>query len=112
MEQLKKDLYNLRFVLPILFIYFLVTQMIFKTVCIFKIIFHHDCPGCGLTRACLCILTGQFTKSLEYNPSAIFWLISIFLLLIHRYVKRFKYEIFPYVFIVPCIITLVVFLIR
>lgn len=39
--------------------------------CPTKLAFGVPCPGCGLTRACLALFTGQFSESLFYHPLAI-----------------------------------------
>ncbi|MBD0287809.1 MAG: DUF2752 domain-containing protein [Flavisolibacter sp.] len=31
--------------------------------CLFKLIFHRDCPGCGFQRSVLLLLRGEFSKS-------------------------------------------------
>ena len=36
--------------------------------CPVKIIWDVDCPGCGLTRACLCALKLDFKSAFEYHP--------------------------------------------
>lgn len=41
------------------------------TLCLFKSIFHFDCPGCGLTRAFLLIPQGQFRQALELNAASV-----------------------------------------
>lgn len=42
-----------------------------ETLCIFKRFFLFDCPGCGLTRAFLCIPRGHFRDAVSYNAAAI-----------------------------------------
>lgn len=46
------------------------------------------CPGCGMTRAVLCLFTGRLGKSFVYNPTALLWLILILLYLTDRYFFR------------------------
>ena len=47
-----------------------------NTLCIAKMMFGIDCPGCGLTRGIYCVLHFQFQKSLQYNlASPIFMLL-------------------------------------
>lgn len=40
--------------------------------CLFKLLTHLYCPGCGGTRALQYMLTGHFLKSLMANPSVIY----------------------------------------
>ena len=42
-----------------------------ETLCLFKRIFLLDCPGCGLTRAFLCIPRGEWRAAVHYNAAAI-----------------------------------------
>lgn len=35
--------------------------------CLFTLIFHHPCPGCGMTRAFDFLWTGQFRQALAMN---------------------------------------------
>ncbi len=35
--------------------------------CISQLIFHQECPGCGLTRGTMCLLQGEFEKALSFN---------------------------------------------
>jgi len=48
--------------------YFYVANLLFGSVCPSKIIAGLPCPGCGLTRAALLMLTGDFIGSLRMNP--------------------------------------------
>ncbi len=103
---LKKDIYNLRYALIIIFVYCFVMQFFCGTVCPFKAFLNIDCPACGMTRATIYLLTGNFRKSMEYNPTTFFWLISIFSFLIDRYVKKLKIRPFPLLFIISGVITI------
>jgi len=38
--------------------------------CIFTLIFHHPCPGCGMTRAFDLLWMGQFRQALSMNKFA------------------------------------------
>jgi len=38
--------------------------------CLFTLIFHHHCPGCGMTRAFDLLWTGHFRQALAMNPLA------------------------------------------
>lgn len=45
------------------------------------------CPACGCTRAILCLLKGNFLKSIYYNPSIVYFSIIVFLYLIFKFIK-------------------------
>ena len=38
--------------------------------CLFTLVFHRHCPGCGMTRAFDLLWTGHFRQSLAMNPLA------------------------------------------
>ena len=56
------------------------------SICIFKNIFKTDCPGCGLGRGLICILTLNLLKAWGYHKLSI----PIFLVLTHSYFKVIK----------------------
>ena len=55
----------------------------FHVPCLIKKYFHISCPGCGITRAFLCIFQFKFIESFSYNILAfpLFCFLSIALLL-------------------------------
>ncbi len=42
-----------------------------------------ECPGCGMQRAFIALLRGQFADSLHYNPALLPFLITVVMLLFH-----------------------------
>ena len=112
MNKLKNDIIENKIALIVVILYLALMWILFHTLCPFYAIFHFPCPACGLTRACLLILTGRFTKSLGYNPTAIFWIISISCFIIDRYIKPLKIKPFPYMFIITSLVTIIWYFIR
>lgn len=110
MESLKKDLFQFRYGILIAFIYIIVMELVFHMTCPFLAFFNFPCPACGLSRAVICLFTFRFKKSLYYNKSAIFWLITIGLFLIDRYFYSLKLKPFPTLFIITSIVTLIVYI--
>jgi hypothetical protein len=45
-------------------------QAAIPSMCSSKVLFGIDCPGCGLTRACIAISHGQFAKAWKFNPAS------------------------------------------
>ena len=45
--------------------------------CSIKASFGFDCPGCGMQRAFIALLQGDFYLSLKYNPSLIPFLLTV-----------------------------------
>lgn len=109
---LKKDLYNMKIALIIIFLYCFFMQITFHAICPLKAFFNIDCPACGLTRATLCFFTGNFKQAFEYNASFPLWLISIFLFFIDKYIYKIKIKPFPVLFIICSISTIFLFIIK
>ena len=110
-DKIKKDIYNYR--LPILFviIYLTFMQCIFFNMCPIRAIFHVSCPGCGLTHATIYMFTGQFKKAFDENYTVFLWWLLIILFFIDRYIKKLKIKVFPNIFLIVSVITLVRFII-
>ena len=107
MTKLKQDLKICIVPIIIILIYLISMQLIFGYTCPIKLLFHVDCPGCGLTRATISLLKGDILKSLHYNYSCIFWWLTFILFFIDRYIKPLKIKPFPVLFIITCVITIV-----
>ena len=104
---LKKDLLNLRPAIVPIVIYCVIMQVFFGTVCPLKAFVGISCPGCGLTHATFYLFTGRIRESLEANPTCIFWVISIVLFIVDRYIKPLKIKPFPLLFVITSIITII-----
>lgn len=111
-ENIKNDLKNLKIPIIIVAVYCIIMQTVFGTVCPVRALTGYYCPACGLTRAGICLLTFRFKEAMSYNPSIILWVISIFLFLFDRYIKKLKINIFPTFFIVTGIATIIIFICR
>ena len=111
MKQLRNDLFNLRVPIIILFIYWVVMNHIFGTICPLQAFIHLKCLACGLTRASINLYIGHFEKALEYNKTVFLWNGAILLFLFDRYLKKLKIAPFPILFILISIITIIVYLI-
>lgn len=107
MSKLKQDIKEYKIPIILTSIYCIFMQLVFGAMCPFKVFLHVDCPGCGLTRATIALLKGDISKSLHYNYTCIFWLITILLFIIDRYIKPLKIKPFPTLFIITCIITII-----
>ena len=93
MKHLKKifsrilaDLRACRIALLVIILYIVVTQSIFHTTCPMAILTGFPCPGCGLTRSGLWVLTGHFAPAWELNPTIYLWIPLILYGLLFRYV--------------------------
>lgn len=58
--------------------------------CLFKTFFNLDCPGCGLTSACIHLINFEFKEAYDHN-SIIFIIIPLSIILLIKNYKTFKY---------------------
>ena len=56
-------------------IYYFVVRSVFHAFCPLLILTGFPCPGCGTTRAVICIFTGHFVRAWNLNPCAYLWVI-------------------------------------
>lgn len=104
-----KDFYIAIF---LLIIYNIVVRRIFNAFCPQLIFTGFPCAGCGMTRAMVCIMTGQFARGLRLNPAAPLWLLFFVWFFINRYIlgKRSKHT---YMFVgIVAVVTLVIYIYR
>ena len=57
--------------------------------CLWKTLFHFECPGCGLTTAFIKILTLDISGAYDSNP-LIFIVLPVGIIYIYKDVKKFK----------------------
>lgn len=65
----------------------MIMEILFDGVCLSKLLFGMPCPGCGLTRAALLFLKGDFAGSFHMHPMFVFLLPGIILFGYERYYK-------------------------
>lgn len=104
MEKLKEDFYKYWHIILIILLYLIFMQIFFGQVCPFRIFFHTDCPGCGLTHATIYMFKGQFMNAINTNYTVFLWWLLAILFFVDRYIKKLK--ILPNFFIIVCSITL------
>ena len=65
----------------------------FKVFCLFKLLFHHECLGCGMTRAFAALSRFEFRQAYEYNPRIVIiapLFILIWIIMLKQAFKRNK----------------------
>lgn len=87
-KQCKADLFRYRIFLLSAFVYLLCTQLIFHKICPIAIITGFPCPGCGITRAFLLLLTGHPALAWKMNPCIYLWIVFFILFFFSRYIKN------------------------
>ena len=53
--------------------------------CFYKSVFGVECPGCGMQRAIIALLRGEFIESLRLYPALIPTMIMLFFLVVHLF---------------------------
>ena len=51
--------------------------------CPSKVLFHIECPGCGLQRSFICLLKGDLKESLMFHPATIPMLVLVIFAALH-----------------------------
>jgi len=77
-----------------------------RTFCIFRNLTGYPCPGCGMSRAVMCLWHGNITRALWYNPLSVFliaatvismgWMIRDMVLRRETFIPFLKKEIHPF----------------
>lgn len=73
--RIKKDLKAYWGFLVLFVIYYITVKRLFHAFCPSVIVAGLPCPGCGMTRAVLAFLTGQFAKGMQMNPLGMAWIL-------------------------------------
>lgn len=81
--------------------------------CPFYYFFGFYCPTCGVTRALISLLIGDFQKYCNYNIFAIFLVITVILTFHIKFIKNNKVKILIYTLIISVLLlNLIYYLIR
>lgn len=85
-----EDLHNLRYALLGIAVYYGIVHIIFGKFCPMMIILHMPCPGCGMTRALILVLTGHWQQAWRLQPLVYGWILLGILFGINRYLLNRK----------------------
>lgn len=112
LRRIFKDIEQCKYAIVIFAIYNVVVRTLFHAFCPFLIFFGIPCAGCGLTRACICILRLQFERSMNLNPAAPLWMALIIYFILFRYVLGKKVKGIEPLIGVVSVITLLIYIYR
>lgn len=104
--RIREDLYRLRFALPVILTYAIVTQLFFHTICPFAIFTGFACPACGMTRAAILMITGHPAASLAFHPLTLLWPAFLLYLGFFRYIRGRSAPFSRFLGIALCLVTL------
>ena len=77
--------------------------------CKFKEVIGVPCPGCGITRALLCLLQLDFVGAFNYNPMIYCYIVSLF---IYFTITRKSTRLANWLLWINVIITIIIWLFR
>lgn len=66
-------------------ILYFIMHRLFRAFCPSILITGFSCPGCGMTRAVLCLLKGQVARAWTLNPAAGLWILWAAWFAVERY---------------------------
>lgn len=107
---LARDIWAGKIVILILLISIHITKMLFGAMCPVVLFTGLPCPGCGMTRASISILSLQFVRAFIFNPSIYVWIVYVLYLAYYRYIKRTKIKRFVPVSVIVFGITIGIYL--
>ena len=111
LKLLWQDVRNLWPALLVLVLYFLLGRFVRGSLCPSVILTGFPCPGCGMTRAMLSILRGNFAAALKLHPFSYVLIIWLAAFAVRRYIlqKEIKSMLKWLVVILVCMITFYVY---
>ena len=86
-KAIQDDLKNILLLFLAIGVWYVTMHLVFHAFCIHLIIFGIPCAGCGMTRALLAVLQGQFMRAFYLNPSIFIWICYLVYVGYKRYVK-------------------------
>ena len=95
----------------VLLLYYALSHLVLHASCPVVLLTGFPCPGCGLTRACILLLSFRFKEAFELNPSAYIFFFLILWLIITRYLCGKEFKITKYLIIAGVILSFVVYII-
>ncbi len=85
-NRIYNDIKNYRVAIPVAIIYLILSEIFLGGFCPMVYLTGFPCPGCGMTRAAMLLLSGDFAKSFEMNPMVIPVVVFIIYCLFFRYI--------------------------
>lgn len=83
--RLWKDIWQYKQAILLFLAYYIIVHALFHAFCPSVLITGFPCAGCGMTRAVIFMLTGQFARSWNVNPMALPFLLFVAYIVVFRY---------------------------
>lgn len=111
-ERVKRDIRQFWAAGVAFVIYSVIVRSVFGAFCPFLIVTGFPCAGCGLTRAGLYLLRGNFSQAAALNPSIFIFALFMLYCVYFRYLKGTKVTGFSFALGVLVAVTLAVYVYR
>lgn len=112
MKRLGKDLYDLRYALLGIAVYYVTAHLIFGQFCPMMIVLRIPCPGCGMTRALVLALTGRWQEAWRLQPLVYGWILLGVLFCMNRYLRDKKPKYLTGFLVILLLGTLLIYMYR
>lgn len=116
MKNILKNIYNdimhIKTFIIIFIIAFISLNLLFHKICLISIITGFPCPGCGMTRAFVNLLTFHFKDAFYWSPSIFLWVPLLIYGILNRYIFKCSNKIFTILLCITGIITIIIYIVR
>lgn len=99
-KRIKKDALEYKYPILLFLLYYILIKAVFHAYCPMVLITGLPCPGCGMTRAVLLLLMGEWKRSWNLQPLAVVWLLFGIWIFVWRYLLGKKIKWFQPILIV------------
>lgn len=106
-KKIIQDIKNVKWALAMLLVYYIVTRLLFHEFCPMRIVTGLPCPGCGATRAGIFVLTFQWKRALEMNPTIFLWIPYILFEVWQRYIGKKRRKLSNILLVAVCLLAII-----
>lgn len=110
--RIKEDYIRYRVLIAVLIVFAAAAVLLFHRICIFTILCGYPCPGCGISRAFLSLVTLHWKEAFAMNPMIFIWVPLIACTAFNRYFMGRKTRHFTALFITAGLLSLVLYGVR